>query len=154
MHYGKIYGSGRERRVKIREAYPIFLAVLYFIQTVLTTFPFMQGEVDEGFAYITAFNMLIQNNGYGEKGDFMLVIVGAVLVIFPMVAFFFCLLDKKSKKKYLVSALCCVACAIVITFGIGAMIAIGAVITLIFNVIGLFMTMQGYQATRMRENAS
>ena len=92
--------SKSEKRVRI------FLAVMFFIQTVLTTFPYMQGDIDEGFTYITAFNMLVQNNGYGESGDFMLVIVGAVLVVLPMVAFFFCVLDKKSKKKYAVSAIC------------------------------------------------
>lgn len=134
-----------EKRVRI------FLAVMFFIQTVLTTFPFMQGSIEQGFTYITAFNMLVQNNGYTDSGDYMLVIIGAILVVFPMVAFFFCILDKKSKKKYLVSAICSVACAVAITFGIGGAISIGAVITLIINVITLFMTMQGYQATRKRE---
>lgn len=133
----------------------IFLAVLFFIQTVLTTFPFIQGEVEEGFTYVTAFNMLIQQNGYGEKGDIMLAIIGAILVVFPMVAFFFCVLDKKSKKKFIVSGLCAVLSAVAITFSMGTFsIAFGAVMTLILNVVELFMTAQGYQATLMRERQS
>ena len=141
----EVVESKSEKRVRI------FLAVMFFIQTVITTFPFMQGNIEAGFTYITAFNMLVQNNGYTDNGDFMLVIVGAVLVIFPLVAFFFFVLDKKSKKKYVVSAICSIACAVVITFGIGGAIAIGGVLTLIINVVCLFMTMQGLQATRMRE---
>ena len=132
----------------------IFLAIMFFIQVVLTTFPFMQGETDEGFTYITALNMLVQYNGYGDKGDYILVIVGAILVVMPMVAFFFCILDKRSMKKYFVSALCSVLCAVVITFAIGRAISLGAVITLIIDVVTLFMTMQGYQATRIRERAA
>ena len=140
--------SKSEKRIRI------FLAVMFFIQTVLTTFPFMQGEIDEGFTYLTAFNLLVQNNGYGESGDYMLVIIGALLVIFPMVAFFFCILDKRSKKKFIVSAACSVVCAVAITFAIGSMIAIGAVITLVINVVTLFMSMQGIQATRLREKSA
>lgn len=141
--------SRSEKRVRI------FLAIMFFIQTVITTFPFMHGINDDGqFTYVTAFQMLVQQNGYGEEGDFMLVIVGAILVILPMTAFFFCVLDRKSKVKYLVSALCSILCAIAITFGIGGGIALGSVITLIFNVITLFMTMQGFQATAKREQES
>ena len=131
-----------------------FLVVMFFIQTVLTTFPFAQGSIDQGFTYYTALSLLIQPNGYGEEGDLMLVIVGAILVITPMVAFFFCLLDKRSKKKYVASALCSVLCAITITFSIAGTISIGAVLTLIINVITLFMTTQGVQATLRREKTT
>ncbi len=142
----EVVESKSEKRVRI------FLAILFFIQTVMTTFPFIQGEVEQGFTYVTAFNLLVQNNGYTEKGDIMLAIIGAILVVFPMVAFFFCVLDKKSKKKYIASGLCAVLSAAAITFSMGSFsIAIGAVLTLILNVVELFMTSQGYQATRMRE---
>lgn len=137
-----------EKRVRI------FLVVVFFIQTVLTTFPFMHGEIEEGFTYVTAFNLLVQNNGFGEEGDIMLAVVGGILVVFPLVSFFFCLLDKRSIKKYIVSALCSVVCAVVITFGIGGMISIGAVITLILNVVTLFMSVQGIQAVKQRERNS
>lgn len=145
----EVVESKSEKRVRV------FLAILFFIQTVLTTFPFIQGEIEEGYTYVTAFNLLVQNNGYGENGDWMMAVIGAILVITPMVAFFFCVLDKKSKKKYVASGLCSVLCAAAITFSMGSFsIAIGAVVTLIINVIALFMTSQGYQATRMRERAS
>ena len=68
-----------------------------------------------------------------------------------MVAFFFCVLDTKSRVKYFVSGACSIVCAMVIAFGLASIISIGAVITLIINVITLFMTSQGFQATAMRQ---
>ena len=147
------YSYGNENvESKSEKHVRIFLAILFFVQTVVTTFPFIHGTVDEGFTYVTAFNMLIQQNGYTQQGAWMMAIIGAILVIFPIVAFFFCVLDKKSKKKYIVSGLCSILCAAAITFSMGSFsIAFGAVLTLIINVVALFMTAQGYQATMMRE---
>lgn len=138
-----------EKRVRI------FLAVLFFIQTVMTTFPFTQGVVElengaKAYQHITALNLLIQTGGYQEISSIPLALIGGILVIFPMVAFFFCVLDSKSRIKYLISGLCSVVCAVVIVFTLAKVIAIGGIITLILNVITLFMTMQGLQATNMR----
>ncbi len=138
--------SKSEKRIRY------FLTVMYFFQTLATTFPFAQGSSNEGeYAYVTALNMLVQPDGYGTKGDIPLAIMGGILVVFPMVAFFFTLLDKKSKKKWIVSGLCCMVSAVIITFGIGGALAIGALATLIMNLVCMFMTTQGYQATRIRE---
>jgi len=140
--------SASEKRVRI------FLAVLFFLQTAVTTIPFIQGKVmidgEEGYTTMTALNLLIQPNGYADKSSFPLAAIGAILVIFPMVAFFFCVLDSKSKAKYFVSGLCSIVCAVVITFGLASVISIGAIITLVLNIICLFMTSQGFQATSMR----
>lgn len=132
-----------------------FLVVMYFIQTFVTTFPFVQGHAENGkLASVTAFNLLVQPDGYTQKGDIALAIMGGVLVVFPLVCFFFCLLDRKSKVKWLVSGSCCMICAIVITFGIGGSLGFGALVTLIINLVCMFMTTQGFQATRMRERSS
>ena len=88
------------------------------------------------------------------KTDILIGIMSVMLYIILGFAFFFCLLDKKSKKKYVVSALTSVLCPIIICFGVGGTIAIGGVFTLFINIITLFMTSQGFQATRMRERAS
>lgn len=142
----EVVESKSEKRVRL------FLAVMFFIETVVTTLPFIQGETDDGYTYITAFSMLVQDNGYNSFAEAVMAIIGGILVIMPMVAFFFCVLDKKSKKKYVASGLCSVICAVAITFSMSSYsIALGAVITLIINVITLFMTSQGYQATRIRE---
>ncbi|MBQ3265564.1 MAG: hypothetical protein IJH07_07280 [Ruminococcus sp.] len=140
--------SKSEKRIRI------FLAVMYFIQVILIPLPLMHGEVEGGIAYRTALNLLIQYNGYNSVSEVIVALYGAVLVVLPVVAFFFFLLDKKSKKKYVVSIISCFLCAFIICFGTEDTIAIGGVLTLILIIVTLFMTAQGFQATRMRERNS
>ncbi|WP_407386213.1 hypothetical protein [Ruminococcus sp.] len=144
--------SKSEKRVRI------FLAVLFFIQIILLPLPLMQGTVVidgvEGVGHRTALNLLFQYNGFNSFSEVMVAIYGAILIIMPIVSFFFCILDKRSIKKYIVSGITCVLCAVIICFGPKDSIAIGGVLTLILNVLTLFMTSQGFQATRMRERES
>ena len=137
-----VFENRSEKRVRY------FLAFLFFLQTVVTTLPFMQGTVGDDFATVSAFQMLVQLDGYRGKGDLFMAAVGGLLVVMPIVAFFFTLLDSKSRVKYLVSGLCAVLSAVIITFGY--MFSLGAIITLLLNVVSLFMTMQGLQATTIR----
>ena len=143
--------SKSEKRVRI------FLAVLYFIQVLLIPLPLMQGTITEGelaggAGHRTALNLVFQYNGFNSFSEVMLGIYGAILIVMPIVSFFFCILDKRSYKKYVVSYITSILCAVIICFGPKDSIAIGGVFTLIVNVITLFMTTQGLQATRMRMN--
>ena len=143
--------SSSEKRIRV------FLFILFFIQTAMTTLPFVYGPYEDHFVTLSAVSMAIQLNGYGNMSAIALAIMGGLLVVLPMTAFFFCVLDKKRKWKYLVSALTSVVCAVIITFGIGplistgASISVGAIFTLVIDLITLFMTMMGLQATRIRE---
>lgn len=127
-----------------------FLAFLFFLQTVCTTLPFMQGTVGDEFKSVSALQLLIQPDGYGGGQDVFLAVVGGLLIVMPIVAFFFCILDGRSRIKYIASGLCSVLSAVLITFGY--MFSLGAIITLVINVVALFMTMQGLQATNNRRN--
>ena len=143
--------SKSEKRVRI------FLAVLYFIQVLLIPLPLMQGTITEGelaggAGHRTALNFVFQYKGFNSFSEVMLGIYGAILIVMPIVSFFFCILDKRSYKKYVVSYITSILCAVIICFGPKDSIAIGGVFTLIVNVITLFMTTQGLQATRMRMN--
>lgn len=142
--------SSSERKVRI------FLAVMFFIQTLMTTLPFMhhvnpENNTLEG--YISAVNFVLQADGVAQNNGFM-AIYGILLIGLPLTAFFFCIFDKRSKLKYLFSGLCSVICAVIITFSVGTSISFGAVLTLIVNVITLFMTMQGLQATAIRQSSA
>ena len=130
----------------------IFIAVLYFIQVLLLPLPLMHGDIEGGIGHRTALNLLFQYNGFNSFSEVMLGIYGAILIVMPIVSFFFCILDKRSYKKYVVSYITSILCAVIICFGPKDSIAIGGVFTLIVNVITLFMTTQGLQATRMRMN--
>lgn len=127
----------------------IFMAILYFIQVVLTTFPFLRGITEDGeFKQLTAFEIAIQPAGYPTAEDVQLAIFYGIFILFPMVAFFFCILDKNSNVKNFISAACCVICAAMIIFVIGpAQIAIGAVISLLLYILILFMTTMGFFAS-------
>ena len=129
-----------------------FLTFLFFLQTVATTLPFMQGTVGQEFKSISALQLLIQPDGYTSGGDVFIAVAGGLLVVTPIVAFFFCVLDSRSRIKYLASGITSVLCAILICFG--QMLSIGSVITLILNVLCLFMTMQGLQATNARMHSA
>ena len=143
----EIKESSSEKKVRI------FLAVMYFILVLVTVWmPLMYGPVnDEQYAILTAVNLLIQPNGYGSGGQVMSAVYGAILVILPIISFFFFILDKKSKKKYVISYITCVSSAIVICFGPGSSIAYGGILSLLLILVIMFMTTQGFQATRMRE---
>ncbi|MBK6087163.1 hypothetical protein [Ruminococcus difficilis] len=146
----EIKESSSEKKIRI------FLAVMYFLLVLTEVWmPLMYGPVnDEGqYSILTAVNLLIQPNGYGSAGQVMSAIYGAILVILPIVSFFFFLLDKKSKKKYVISYITCILSAVVICFGPGSSIAYGGIISLILILVIMFMTTQGFQATRMRERA-
>lgn len=133
-----------------------FLAVLFFIQVTLTTVPYMHEIIiDEQGAQIirevTPIQCIVQlfvSNG--EARNILLSVYGFILVLLPMICFFVCIFDKRSRVKYLFSGLTSVICAVLITFSVGHYISIGSVATLIINVAGLFMTMQGVQATTRR----
>ena len=146
----EIKESSSEKKVRI------FLAVMYFLLVlVMVWMPLMYGPVnDEGqYSILTAVNLLIQPNGYGSAGQVMGAVYGAILVILPIVSFFFFILDKKSKKKYIISYITSILSAIVICFGPGSSIAYGGIVSLIMILVIMFMTTQGFQATRMRERA-
>lgn len=147
-YYEKPVESKSERNIRI------ILAVMFFIQIILTTFPFVQGDSGDGYySYLTAFNMLVQPEGYATGQDYILAIFGGVFVLLPMVAFFFCILDKKSYVKYIVTALCSIISVVIIAFGVGGSIGIGALFTLIVNLITMFLTTMGFMATRIRKRA-
>ena len=129
------------------------LAVLYFIQVIMTTFPFMWGETNDGsFEQITAFEMLVHPGIAYTVDAIKLAALGGIFVVFPMIVFFFCVLDKYSNKKHVASFLCCILCVSMIVFGIGpGYIAIGSVVTIILYLLIMFLTSMSVQA-RNRAN--
>lgn len=138
--------SKSEKRIRI------FLIIMNFLQVFLSTSAFM---IDPSSGdNISLLQMLVQTNGYSSSAEFLMGIYGGVLILFPTVCFFFFLLDKKSKKKYAVSAVYNVLSVIMICLMIQNNLGPGAILILINNLICMFMTTQGFQATRIRENSN
>jgi len=136
---------------KLERKFRLALVVLYFAHTAFTAMPYMHGYTAEGkYATLSPVSLVFQPNGYNSAGEIINLIYGIVLIVLPMAAFFFCLLDKKSRIKYIPAAVCSVVTAAIITFYVGRTIAPFGVVTLILDVITLFLTMQGLQATNIR----
>lgn len=134
------YNSSKKAEPQKAKYLRITMAVLYFIEVVLTTFPFMRGVSEDGtIEQLTAFEIVIQPGGYDGAAGVKLALIFAVLLLFPIVSFFFCVLDK-SIVKNIVSVACCFVCACIITFGIGMMIDIGALVSLLLYILILFVT--------------
>lgn len=120
----------------------IALAVLYFIQTILTTFPFMIGLDEKGnFQQLTAFEIAFQTNGYTNSQEIRLALLFGVFVVFPIICFFFCVLDK-SIVKNIVSIICCLVCCSLMLYVVGGAMGFGCMFSLLLYVVILFMTMQ------------
>lgn len=137
--------SDREnyKETKGEKTIRIFVAIFYFIQTVLTTFPFMRGLDENGnIREMTAFEIAVQPEGYATAAEIKIAIIFALLVVLPIVCFFFYVLDK-SNIKGMVSFATCVINVSIITFSVGGAIAMGAVVTLLLYVLIMFLTVQG-----------
>ena len=149
----KMASTTKPKENKTAKRLRITMAVLYFIEVLLTTFPFLRGVTEEGdFKQLTAFEIAVQPAGYPTSEDVQLAIIFAVFIVLPMVAFFFCILDRKSNVKNFVSALCCIVCAVLIVFFIGpAKIAIGSVIALLLYILILFLTTMSFFASVKRD---
>lgn len=131
----KVKENKRVKRLRIT------CAVFFFIEVILTTFPYIWGPLEDGtMGELTAFQMMIQIGGYKNSNAVMLAVFCAVFVIFPLAGFFVMILDKKTYWKYLVSASCCIICSALITFGISGYIDIGAVVAMLLYILILFLT--------------
>ena len=131
---------------KKTKAVRILLAVLYFIQVVLTTFPFTWIPDDSGnIKQYTAFEFMVRPSGYHNAQEIKLALLFGIFVIFPLVCFFFFVLSKGVVKNY-VSFACSIICAVLITFGIGGTIAMGGVVALLLYVLILFLTIKTLSA--------
>lgn len=130
----------------------IFMIILYFFEILMTTFPFCYLPDGEGnLRSLTAFQCIIQPDGYHSQMSINTALVCAPLLLLPAIAFFFCILDKKSNIKYFVSAATCVINTCLITFGFASYIGIGGIISILLYVVGLFFTVMGMQAQTMKK---
>ena len=133
------YKKTNKKETKKQKFMRIFIAVLYFFEVVLSTSPFVWGMDDKGNPQqLTAFQIAVQPNGYDGVQDIKLAIVFGLILLLPLVGFFFCILDKSRVKNFFNLA-CGLVCVCIITFGIGPNMGSGAFWSMLIYVFILFL---------------
>lgn len=127
---------------KTRKNLRLTLCVFYLFQIVLCSFPFIQGADSKGAMHSYSILDLISYIGGTASDDAFLryVLYTPIVLIIPIIGFFFCALDKERNLKNLVSLFCCAFGIISILFIAGAMLSLGSLISLLLYLLMSFLT--------------
>jgi hypothetical protein len=131
---------------KTRKKLRITQCVLFLVQIVLCSFPYMQGlNSNNEFYSLSVFDMLSYLGGdipqSSDGSAFQSYIwYYFIFVIIPLVGFFFCAFDKERNLKNIVSVICCLAGVLSILFIVSYAISIGSLIGLLLYILICFIT--------------
>lgn len=129
---------------KARKGLRITLCVLYLLEIVLCTWPYIEIPSADGTAFksLSAFEMLSYVGQTSDDNGFQ-VAVAAFLVfpVIPIVGFFFCALDRKRNMKNIVSLLCCLAGVVMILLAITpSSITYGSMFSILLYIVIAFIS--------------
>lgn len=131
---------------KTRKRLRIAQCIFYLIEIFLCTMPFIQGVGSDGRLYsYSVFDLIGYIGGNApetaEGAAFLnYVLFTPIVVIIPIIGFFFCALDKQRNLKNFVSILCCLAGVIVILLFAGAALSLGSLLALLIYLLISFLT--------------
>ena len=97
---------------KTRKRFRIAQCIFYALLVMLCSMPYIQGATTDGkfFSYsVLDLMSFIGGTADGTLGDAFLnyVMYTPILIIIPVIGFFFCLFDRERNIKNIVSLLCC-----------------------------------------------
>lgn len=130
--------------IKTRKKLRIAMCVLYLLQIVFCTMPFIHNFEANGsitsasplFMITMLFGVI---SGLDSTAVTMCILCTFMLVI-PLIGFFFCALDKERNLKNIASLICCLAGVFIILTIPKEYISLGAILALILYVIIMFLT--------------
>lgn len=131
---------------KTRKRLRITQCILYLFQIYFCTLPFIQGLDSDGKFYsYSVFGLISYIGGSAPEtaaGEAFLnyVMFMPILVIIPIIGFFFCALDKQRNLKNLVSIACCFAGVITILLFVGSALSLGSMLSLLVYLLISFLT--------------
>lgn len=130
---------------KTRKRFRISQCVFYALLVFLCSMPFIQGANSQGVFYSYSVLDLISfigGNADGALGSAFLkyVMFTPILIIIPVVGFFFCALDSQRNMKNIVSLICCAAGIISIIIFAGSALSLGALLSLLIYLLVSFLT--------------
>lgn len=131
---------------KTRKKLRITLCVLYLFEIVLCTMPYFQYSTPDHILHsYSVFDVmsLWGSNVFGSAqsisaAHFSLFV--PVLVIIPVVGFFFCALDKQRNLKNIASLICCLLGVISILTMVSYTISLGSTLALLLYLLICFLT--------------
>ena len=120
------------------------MCVFYLVQIVLCTMPFIQnfdasGNVTSASPFFMVTMLFGVVSGLTNEAVTMCILC-LVIILIPILGFFFCALDKRRNLKNLVSVLCCFAGVFLILSIPRAYISLGAIIAIILYILIMFLT--------------
>lgn len=130
---------------KTRKRFRIAQCIFYAILVLLCSMPYIQGATSDGkfFSYsVLDLMSFIGGSANGELGGAFLnyVMYTPILIIIPVVGFFFCLFDRERNMKNIVSLLCCVAGIVSILAIAGVAMSLGAILSILIYLLVSFLT--------------
>ena len=133
--------------IKTRKKLRITMCVLYLMELVICTMPFIQDTKVNADGLVTVaspFNMFmmlfgVTSNVDGSFAAFSVVCV--VLILIPIINFLFCALDKERNLKNIVSVISCfVSVFLILLFIPRQNISIGDIVAILVYVLIMFIT--------------
>ncbi len=127
--------------IKTRKKLRITMCVLYLMELVICTMPFIQDTKVNADGLVTVaspFNMFMMLFGV-TFAAFSVVCV--VLILIPIINFLFCALDKERNLKNIVSVISCfTAVFLILSFIPRQNISIGSIVAIMVYVLIMFIT--------------
>ncbi len=131
---------------KTRKRLRIMLCILYIIEIVLCSMPYFQYISDDNvihsysvFDIMSLWGTFVFDSADGKAAAQFSLFV-PILIIIPVVGFFFCALDKERNLKNIASILCCLLGVLSILFIVSNMISLGSMIGLLLYLLICFLT--------------
>lgn len=131
---------------KTRKRLRLTQCVMYLLEILLCTFPYIQGIGSDGYLHSYSVFSIISYWGATVPDT----IAGAafqtysmfmpVFFVVPIVGFLFCALDKQRNMKNIVSIICCLIGVVAILLIVNSMLSLGSLLALLIYLVLCFIT--------------
>ena len=120
------------------------MCLLYLVQVAVCTMPFIHnfgadGSITSASPFFM-FTMLFGVVSGLDSTAITMCILCTVMILIPVIGFFFCALDKERNLKNIASLLCCLAGVFLVLTIPRQYISLGAIIAIILYIIIMFLT--------------
>ena len=140
---------------KTRKKFRIAQCIFYLMEIFFCSLPFIHGADSQGKMYSYTILELISYIGGTATDDAFLnyVMYTPMVLIIPIIGFFFCVFDSQRNLKNVVSLACSAAGILAILYIAGAALSLGALLSLLVYLLISFITTLSMFARLQTDNA-